>query len=125
MVQAEPRRYCLEVAGQALAVGEGHFAHCARRARESAAFRDAVTVLAGAQHRGAPLERAEVAVTLIRRRGQSPLDPANADRRAYEAVRALMEAGLLSSHSGAHFDVQVHQEQGKARATRVEVYESV
>jgi hypothetical protein len=117
------RQYTLEVRGQPLGINQTRGLHWTRVARDRTVYRDAFALLAKQEHSGPPFERAHVSVTLVRRRGQSPLDPDNVYSRAKGPILGLVDAGVLAEESSAYCDVQVHQEQGKERAIRVEVCE--
>jgi xanthine/CO dehydrogenase XdhC/CoxF family maturation factor len=71
------------------------------------------------------LQRARVEVTLVRKKGQAPVDPDNQYARAKAPLDGLVVGGMLSDDSAEHVEVLVRQEQGAQRATRLEVTELV
>jgi Holliday junction resolvase RusA-like endonuclease len=120
---AQPQHFCLEMAGQPFSTNQRRRAHWSAQQRDTATFRDGFALQAKAQYSGPPLERVRVDVTLIRRKGQSPLDPDNAMSRTKPVLDALVVARVVVDDSSAHVDIHVHQAQGPQRATRLEVTE--
>jgi hypothetical protein len=120
----EPRTFTVEMPSQPLGANEKRRArHWSIQWRDTTTFRDGFALLAKDQHRGPPMQQARVDITLVRTRGQVPLDPDNIYSRAKPCLDALIQAGVISDDSAEHIELHMHQGRGAARATRMTVTE--
>ncbi|HWE64785.1 MAG TPA: hypothetical protein VHB98_23985 [Chloroflexota bacterium] len=95
--------------------------HPLTRWRRTAPLRDAVAWLARAQRPAVPFQRAHVCITLVRKGRSQPMDPDNAVAACKPLIDGLRIGGVLVDDSPAHIALDVCQEVGSRRETRITI----
>lgn len=113
-------RYIIVVPGHPLSPNGQAAAPLRTRLSDKRAYRDMVAWQVRAAHRGPPLERARVTITLLRTDSQF-YDPDAAVGTCKRLVDGLVHGGLLVDDSKDHIELVVRQERGDARSCRIVV----